>query len=60
MTYSQFHRYRHTQSLRDLFQEKTLTVNDVILPIFIHESLTQKKRNCITPRDVSMVTRRPK
>ncbi len=49
MTYSQFHRYRHTQSLRDLFQEKTLTVNDVILPIFIHESLTQKKEIASLP-----------
>ena len=49
MTYSQFHRYRHTQSLRDLFQETTLTVNDVILPIFIHESLTQKKEIASLP-----------
>ncbi len=43
MTYQHHHRYRLTQELRDLFQETSLSVNDVILPIFIHESLTQKK-----------------
>ncbi len=43
MTYHQFHRYRHTQALRDLFQETSLNVTDMILPIFVNESLSQKK-----------------
>ena len=36
-------RLRQTQAVRDLVQETRLSVKDFILPLFIHETLTEKR-----------------
>lgn len=38
-----YHRLRKSPALRDLLQETRVTENDLIMPIFVHEGLNEKK-----------------
>ena len=42
-------RYRHNQTIRDLVSETTVSTNDLIMPIFVHETLTEKREIASLP-----------